>query len=162
MTDAKRLTGWHVLAALVAFFGVIIVANTFFVTAAVRSFPGESQKKSYLQGLEYNEVLEERAAQKARGWRAGIVDVSREETRGAISIELADASERALENLTVTGAIQRPAHGREDVALEFVHQGEGVYAASVDGFSAGAWDLSANAVSPAGETFDLHARILVE
>lgn len=161
MAQTAKITGWHVLGAMVAFFGTIIVANAIFITAAVRSFPGESQKKSYVQGLRYNDVLAERAAQEALGWRAEVVLAERRRTGGEIALRLYGEDGRALENLSVSGELNRPAHDHEDRALRFEDWG-GVYRASVEALAPGAWDLRARAENAAGDVFDIHSRIIVE
>ena len=67
-----RLKGWHVLAGMIAFFGVIFSVNAFFITTALRTFPGEETRRSYVQGLAYNDVIAERQAQAALGWSAAV------------------------------------------------------------------------------------------
>ena len=52
------LKGWHVLLMLVGFFGFMFVVNGIFLWAAITSFPGEDEQKSYMQGLHYNEIAE--------------------------------------------------------------------------------------------------------
>ena len=56
--DRRGITGRHVLLMLVAFFGAILVANAIFITVALKSFPGESQKKSYVQGIRYKRNID--------------------------------------------------------------------------------------------------------
>ncbi len=65
-----RITGWHVLAGMILFFSTIIAVNAVFISLAVQSFPGEDQRRSYVQGLEYNDVIAQRRAQAALGWTA--------------------------------------------------------------------------------------------
>ncbi len=161
MAEARVITGRHVLLALLAFFGVIIVANTIFITLALRSFPGEAEKKSYMQGLRYNEVIAERAQQEALGWRAEVTRVDRNEDIGVIEIRFEDAVERPLRTLSVAGVLQRPAHNGEDVAVNFEALGSGAYRAHIEGLSPGAWDLSARAEKEGGAYFDVEARLIV-
>ncbi len=72
----KKLKGWHVLLIFLAFFGVMFAVNGVFLYHAITSFPGEDVKKSYVQGLNYNQTLEARATQTELGWKAeaGLVD----------------------------------------------------------------------------------------
>ena len=56
-----ELKGWHVLLILMAFFGVMFSVNGVFLYHAITSFPGEDVKKSYVQGLNYNDTLAVRA-----------------------------------------------------------------------------------------------------
>ena len=66
----KTLTGRGVLLWLIAFFGIIFATNAYFIMIAVKTFSGEDEQKPYLQGVEYNDTLARRAAQRRLGWRA--------------------------------------------------------------------------------------------
>ena len=156
---AKPLTGRHVLMALSGFFGVIFVVNAIFLTFALRSFPGESMKKSYLQGLHYNDILTERAEQAALGWRAELLRADRNGAEGVIELRLLDAAGSPLTGLTLEGQLRRPAHSRSDQALSFIDAGRGVYRTSVSGLAPGAWSLTAQAENAYGDQLDLASRV---
>ncbi len=158
--DAKgKLTGRHVLFIVLAFFGVMIFANVVFIRAAIETFPGVTEKKSYIQGLHYNEALEQRAAQAQLGWNAEITGVTRDSETGRISVRMMKG-ETALTGLSVTGLLKRPAHRGADQPLIFVSSAEGVYEADVGAFAPGVWDLALRAESRAGEALDVDARII--
>ncbi len=162
MVKTQGITGRHVLLMLIGFFGVIFVANAIFITLAVKSFPGEAEEKSYMQGLNYNEVLIERASQAALGWQAQITRAERTENGGLIEMRLFDAEGRALPGLAIDGVLKRPTYAGDDVALVFVAMGGGVYQAKAAVLDAGAWDFNARAESATGERFDISSRIFVE
>lgn len=159
MNKQKTLNGRHVLAIMLGFFGVIIVVNTIFVTYAVRSFPGEYQKKSYMQGLQFNEVLAERAAQEALGWRVEIVHV---DPAGAIEIAARDKSGTVLRGLSVAGSLKRPTNDENDRDMIFQAMADGVYRAEAGALLPGAWDLSLNIADGADARLDANSRIIVE
>lgn len=159
MTEKGKLTGFHVLLIVIAFFGVMIAVNVAFISAAVKTYPGVSEKKSYFQGLHYNDTLADRAAQAQLGWKAEVSEVMREENAGVIVLRMKDADGGVLTGLALTGTLKRPAHSGEDQTLEFAHAGGGEYRAAIAAFSAGAWDLNAQAQNHAGETFDIEARV---
>lgn len=154
-----RLTGRHVFAITLGFFLAVIAANAIFITLAVRSFPGENERKSYLQGLRYNDVLAGRAAQDALGWRAAIDRIERTEGVVGITISLSGDGGAALDALRVTGAIVRPASDAGERALAFEPRGDGRYVAFVDA-RAGAWELSVRAERRAGERFEFSNRVI--
>ena len=154
-----KLTGRHVLLMVVAFFGVMLVANVIFIRAAVRTFPGVSEEKSYFQGLHYNDALAERAVQSRLGWTAEVTEVVREGETGHIIIHMTK-DETALTSLALTGVLKRPAHSDDDQSLAFNSLGEGLYEAEVAAFGAGAWDIALRAENGLGETFDIEARII--
>ncbi len=158
MTHERRLTGRHVLFALIAFFGVMLVANAAFVTFAVRSFPGESEKKSYFQGLNYNETLAARATQNTLGWQV----VVRRVEPSIVEIALYDIEETGVAGLAISGDIRRPTHSGGDQQLVFEEIAHGVYQATTTTLSDGAWDLSGIAKDLRGNQFEFHARVFVQ
>lgn len=161
VSSAKSFTGRHVIYCLLGFFGVIITVNAIFLTHAIRTFPGESMKKSYLQGLHYNEVLAERAEQSALGWRAELVRVNAEDEEGVIEVRLLDEADRPLRGLAVRGELRRLVHSRDDQKLAFTPMGDGAYRASADALASGVWSLIGHAENEAGQTFDFTARVEV-
>lgn len=132
--------GWHVLAVMIAFFGVIIAVNTVFITFAVKSFPGEETRRSYVQGLEYNAVIEARQAQAELGWTA-----TANLTPDRALIEVRDSEGIAVTGLRLVGSLQHPANMALDRDLVFTEVREGVYSAGAEGLSAGRWTLTASA-----------------
>lgn len=139
-----RVRGWHVLAAILAFFGAVIAVNATFVVLAVGSFPGEDVRRSYLQGLRYNETLAERRAQTALGWRA-TADLVPRANAGAVEIALHDASGAPIDGASIEAALERPTRAALDRTLTFASIGEGRYVAPVDALEDGRWRLRARA-----------------
>ena len=125
-TEAKRkpLSGRHVLYWMSGFFAAMFVVNGIFLYFAITSFPGEDTKKSYLQGLNYNQTLDTRAAQDALGWRA---EIGLREDH--IVLRLTDSDGQTLHNLTATGELRRRASGRFDQTLTFEQATNGTYIA---------------------------------
>ena len=162
MASGFRLNGKHVLAIIIAFFMTIVIANSIFITLAVRSFPGEQEKKSYIQGLAFNRRIAEREAQASLGWTAEISEASLKSGVAAIELSFAGSSSAPLSGLTVTGSLARPAADDDDHALVFEPSGQGRYRATVAGVAAGAWRLDAVAVSARGEKFALEKRMTLE
>lgn len=158
MTGAKRLTGRHVLLMLVGFFGVMLVANAAFVIVAVRSFPGESEKKSYLQGVRFNETLAARAEQERLGWRAEIAGFD----RNHVEVRFFDVSGSPVVGLSVAGDLRRPAFNGADRALIFYETAPGVYRAEMNALAKGGWDLSGLAEDGRGGRFVFEARVSVK
>ena len=135
-----ELRGGHVLAAMLAFFGIVIAINIAFSVIAVRTFPGEDEPHSYLQGLHYNETLAARAAQTALGWRAA-VRIVRGREAVALDLHLADSAGAPLDGMVVTGVLRRPATARDDHDLTFTPIGGGGYRAEISGFAEGSWTV---------------------
>lgn len=159
-TVARRfvLRGWHVLALMLGFFGTVIAVNATFVTLALSSFPGEDVRRSYLQGLNYNQTLAERRVQAARGWQASAA--LREADGGAVvEVVLRDANGALLDGLETTGALRWPNAERFDHTLAFEGRGDGRYVAPVNALHPGRWILRARAADAQGEALDFEAEL---
>lgn len=137
---ARELKGWHVLAMLLTFFGIVIAVDIGFSVIAVKTFPGEDEKRAYAQGVHFNDTLAARARQKALGWsaQAGFDEAS-------VLVVLHDRAGKPLDGATVTGVLRRPTTNRDDRALTFTREGPGRYRAHLDALPAGIWDLRAQA-----------------
>lgn len=157
-----KLTGKHVLAIIVGFFLLVFTANSIFITLAIKSFPGEQEKKSYLQGLAFNQHIAEREAQALLGWTAEISEASLKSGVAEIELLFETASAAPISGLEVTGALVRPADDGDDHALSFVQTGPGRYRANVAGVSPGAWKLEAVAMGDQSEKFVLQKRMALE
>ena len=117
----RGLTGWHVLAMLVAFFGLIIVANIAFIYFAVQSHRGEDVPKSYRQGLEYNQVITARAEQAALGWTAKVSE-PRPGDSSQLLIEVFDADGEIVEGVEFDVRLRHPADADLDQPATIVQQ----------------------------------------
>lgn len=137
--DGFKIRGWHVLVAMMGFFGIVIAVNAVFLTLAVQSFPGEDVRKSYLQGLTYNQVIDDRRRQADLGWQAAanLVD-------NRVLIRVTHNDDTPVSGLQLTGKLRHPANKDLDHELVFNEVRGGVYAALTDGIEAGYWTLTAN------------------
>jgi nitrogen fixation protein FixH len=150
------LRGWHVLAALLSFFGIVIAVNIYFAFAAVGTFPGEDDTHPYIQGLEYNRTLAEHRAQQARGWRvsAGLTP----QPRGAgLVVELSRRDGAPLAGAKVEGTLRWPTDSHRDRTLVFREVGGGRYLAALPGLGEGDWDLRATATDAEHQSLDFEA-----
>lgn len=145
--------GWHVLAAVVAFFAVVIAVDGAFMVVALRTFPGQVSVTPYEDGLVYNRRIAQVEAQERLGWRAGAAAAP-----GEVTITFIDRSGRPLEGLEITGELRRPATEAGRVTLRFAENAPGRYAAP-SGRLSGAWDLAVEARAPAGGIFVAERRL---
>jgi nitrogen fixation protein FixH len=144
-----QLRGWHVLAALLAFFGLVIAVNVAFAVVATRSFPGEDVPRSYLQGLQYNDTLAERRTQAALGWSAAAA-LRGDETGAFVEVTLRTSEGAAVDGAALTGDLQWPTNARFDRALAFESVGAGRYVARLGALPDGRWRLRARAENADG------------
>lgn len=139
-----QIRGWHVLAAMLAFFGVVIAVNVIFAIYAVRSFPGEDVPRSYVQGLRYNETLAERRAQAALGWQAS-ASLARGGEGAVLEVLLRTREGSPLDGAQITGELEWPTTSQFDRGLVFRQAGPGRYVADLGALRDGRWRLRARA-----------------
>ena len=148
-----RITGWHVLVAVVAFFGVVIAVDAAFLMAAYRTFPGQVSVTPYEDGLAYNSRVARQRAQAALGWR---VLVSTEPD--GLVVQVSDKAGAPVGGLVVSGALSRPATEAGRLPLTFAEVAPGRYEASVAP-APGGWDLALTARSEDGDVIEAERRL---
>ena len=161
MATEFRVTGKHVLATLIGFFVIILTVNLIFLNFALRTFPGEKEKKSYLQGLNYNERLASRAAQAALGWKATIEEAQLIGDEVTLKVTILDDAGAPISGLDVTCLLSRPASAGEDRSLIFTDMGNGDYVASSPA-AAGVWRLEGRAVGARDDAFEFASRLFLQ
>ncbi|MEO1660780.1 MAG: FixH family protein [Pseudomonadota bacterium] len=142
----KPLKGWHVLLIMLVFFGVMFSVNGVFLYHAITSFPGEDVKKSYFQGLNYNETLAARARQADLGWHAE-AGLQGDE----ILLRLSDKADEPLTDRAVVGELRRVATRDQDQALVFQPKRGGAYSAPAGTLSPGQWRLRVSVLDAKAE-----------
>lgn len=145
-----RVTGWHVLISVVAFFGVVIAVDSLFLVLAYRSHPGQVSVTPYEDGLTYNRAVAQRRSQAALGWSATAAP-----GEGGVVIEIVDADGRPVPGLNLTGLLRRPATEAGEFALTFEEAAPGRYLAPAKP-EAGAWDVH---VQSQGQVFQAERRL---
>lgn len=155
----RELTGKHVLAMLLVFFGIIITVGSVFTTLAVKSFRGEDVKQSYRQGVDYNRTLDARAAQSELGWQASINVTGTAQDRTFI-VQVTGRGDQPLRDVELTGRLRHPADSTLDRPLAFTSTDDGVARADLSGLY-GQWTVQAEVVNSEGAlkfSYDLDLR----
>ena len=119
----RKFTGWHMLAMMVAFFGVVIAVNLTMARIAIGSFGGVLVENSYVASQEFNGWLAEVRAQEALGW-----DVKRQlqpDRRLLVSVT------GAPDMLTITGTARPPLGKATNLDLTFTRIAPGEYLSAV-------------------------------
>lgn len=140
----KELTGRRVLLYMMIFFGFMFAVNGTFLYFAITTHPGEDVKKSYLQGLQYNETLAARARQSELGWKAAI-GFSPDQTE--VLVQLQDASDMNLRGLDIVGELRHLSSRNGDQTLVFERGSDGLYTAPITVPAQGTWSIRIDAVS---------------
>lgn len=150
------LHGRHVLAWLLGFFAVVMVANGAFLYFALRSHPGLGSADAYRRGLQYNRVIEAAEAQRALGWTGTATHGG-----GRLVVRIADAAGMPVSGLAVEAVVRRPVEARDDVALPLAETGD-AYAAPLALRRRGQWDVAVTARRRDGTAFAFETRIRVD
>lgn len=129
------IKGRHVLLGLIAFFGVMLLANAIFLYLAVTTHSGGDTSNAYQKGLHYNATLKAAKLQSERGWRT---ELDYENRTGRLTLKVLDRSAAPITGLHVAASLERPATDRNDHKVALKELGEGVYAATID-LTPGAW-----------------------
>jgi nitrogen fixation protein FixH len=149
MTEIK---GWHVLSVLLCFFGVTIAVNAYFISAALTSSTGEYQKKSYLQGLRYNDVIAARARQAELGWTAELSAEPVKDGNYVIAIRILDREAKPVDRLALSGELRRQVQAAMDRKLSFAPSGGGVYRAEAQSVMPGKWEVVIEAADTSAQS----------
>jgi nitrogen fixation protein FixH len=138
-TDGPR--GRWIPWLIVAFFGVVIVANGTMIYIAVSSFTGLQTENSYVRGLEYNQVLEAERAERALGWNVTVQFEPTGDRRGRIVARAQDAAGAPLDDAIVTARLVRPTQQGYDIQVTLAAESGAVYAANVELPLPGLWEI---------------------
>lgn len=141
------LQGRHVLALLLAFFGVIFAVNGYFLYAALTTHSGVVAAEPYRKGLAYNARIAADERQSGLAWREAI-SVARD---GMIAVTVSDRDGAPVAGLSIAGVIGRPSTGSHDRPLRLAELGPGRYAAEIGALGEGNWIVVIEARLAAGD-----------
>ncbi|WP_422363887.1 FixH family protein [Pyruvatibacter mobilis] len=148
MSDAEtrgfRLTGWHVLAIFVLFFGVVFAVNGVMTYVALSTFSGIETPNAYQEGRDFNERLAAAEAQKALGWDVSIEETFEAAGDGAevrVLITARDAGDAALAGFGGTVTFWRPVVQGEDVVTDLTETAPGDYEGIARLPARGHWEM---------------------
>lgn len=124
--NRSGLTGSHVLATLLVFFGTIFAVNGMLAFEALRTHSGVVALEPYRKGLNYNDRIAADDVQSSLGWTANLVL----DSTGQVSLAMRDRRDQPVGGLGITGIIGRPATERLDLKLSFKETSSGFYVAA--------------------------------
>ena len=122
----REFTGWHMLAIMVAFFGVIITVNLTMAFLASSSWTGFVVENTYVASQKFNQKAAEGRAQAALGWTSELTIAD-----GQISYRLTDKAGNVVAAKHGIANFRRPAYAAEDIKAELMPQPDGALGAPV-------------------------------
>ncbi|MGE0253074.1 MAG: FixH family protein [Alphaproteobacteria bacterium] len=153
---SRVLTGRHVLAMVLGFFGVVVAVNGVFAWLALDTHPGLDDADAYRNGLAYNRTLDHAARQQALGWRIAIDVVGT-----TLTVSAAGADGRPLSGLAAEATLRRPVQANSDLAIVLLEVSAGRFAGVLDGVDEGQWIVDLVLHPATGEPFRLERRVQV-
>jgi nitrogen fixation protein FixH len=130
-----------VLLWFIAFFGVIFATNFYFIAVAVKTFSGEDVAKPYLQGIEYNQTLARRAAQRKLNWQAAISVMRLPSGQVRLTVQMARPLTSQGMNTLLTGVLRHPTNENFDRNFILKQVGPDLYRTELADVRPGAWDV---------------------
>jgi nitrogen fixation protein FixH len=155
----RTLTGRHVLYWILGFFAVVLAANGTFVYLALSTWTGLSTENAYQRGIDYNDVLDTAARQRALGWTGALSFAPAGDGRVRLSLAVTDRRGMPVDNLEVAADIRRPTNEDFDQAAVLAPGGAGVYEAELELPLRGQWDVRAIGEAQDGRRFEIEERI---
>ncbi len=149
-----ELTGKHVLAITLTFFGVIIAVNTVMAVKAVSTFPGLEVENSYVASQTWDKEM---AAQKALGWHLA---EDYDEAAQELLLTFTDSAGQPVQVNALKVLVGRPTEAKDDVYPDFIHEG-GAYVAKVP-LTRGKWMLHVEAAAQNGTLYRRRIDLMVE
>ncbi|PWK63405.1 FixH family protein [Aminobacter sp. AP02] len=151
----KPFTGWHMLAIMVAFFGVIIAVNLLMATLANTSWTGLVVQNTYVASQQFNEQVAEARAQAALGWKGTLTIAN-----GEIRYGLVDASGTPIHAESVTVTFRRPAYEAEDWQATLKRNTDSTFSATA-AIRDGIWIVNTEAKLSDGTPYHEARRLIV-
>ncbi|MER9605989.1 FixH family protein [Mesorhizobium sp. M0243] len=108
----REFTGRHMLAIILAFFGVVIAVNLTMATLANTSWTGLVVENTYVASQQFNRKAEEGRAQAALGWTGKLTIAS-----GEVRYGLTDAAGKPVPLHGVKVLFRHPAYEKEDKSV---------------------------------------------
>ena len=152
----KEFTGWHFLAIILSFFGVVVSVNMYMAWNATNSWTGLVVQNSYVASQHFNEVTAEKRAQLAMGWKA-VPDYE----NGTLTLHMTDAQTAPINDAIITAELGRPAYEAEDHMVQFAQSGPGTYQAKTD-LGSGIWSADVTVTGAGGDLWTRTLRIMVD
>ncbi|RRH93284.1 cytochrome oxidase [Mesorhizobium tamadayense] len=106
---SREFTGRHMLATILAFFGVVIGVNLTMATLASKSWTGLVVENTYVASQQFNRKAEEGRAQAALGWTGRLTIAG-----GEVRYSLSDAAGKPVPLHGVKVLFRHPAYETED------------------------------------------------
>ncbi|MFO0992698.1 MAG: FixH family protein [Hyphomicrobiales bacterium] len=155
-TSPRTFEGKHLLAIMIAFFGVIIAVNITLAVLANTSWTGLAVENGYVASQHFNAELAEARRQKEYGWKP---DFGYRDQR--LELVLHNSSGRPLSGFVVEAELERPSSDREDHRITLAETSPGTYVAE-GRLNSGQWDADVTIKDASGRVMRRIYRFVVQ
>ncbi|MEM8626959.1 MAG: FixH family protein [Pseudomonadota bacterium] len=152
---ARPFTGYHMLAIMLTFFGVVISVNFTMAWMAGNTWTGLVVKNSYVASQNFNARLAWAREQRARGWQSNLTYRD-----GILLFLLTDKTGVPIDLTTLSTTLGRPAFEQSDRQIDLGHVAPGKYEARLE-LGLGVWSVVITGTSVDGAPYRREARISV-
>lgn len=122
-----KLKGWHVLAILLVFFGIIFaVAGIFFYTATT-TLRGLDRSNAYERGLAYERDVIAAREQAARQWNVDIALHPDTDGGHTVTVSASDKEQQALTGLKAEMHLDYPTDSKKDQEITLSETAPGIF-----------------------------------
>jgi len=150
---SKPFTGWHMLAILVSFFGVVISVNVLMASYASSSWSGLISKDTYVASQDFNVEAAKARVWAAEGFKGAFVVRDR-----TLEYRLAGPAAKIGGLEEISAIFHRPVGDKQDFTITLKKAGEGYFTADHD-LNAGQWIVDLAAVENGKTIFHQAERI---
>lgn len=155
-TQPKVFTGRHMLAILIAFFGVVIGVNIVLAYFANSTWSGLVVANGYDASQSFNADQRRTRAQQAEGWTMKLTHQD-----GVITVMFADKNAQPLRRLTIVSSAGRPTTDAQDQKLTFHETAPGTYVADAK-LAPGIWDVNMDVTGDGEQNYRKIYEIIVK
>jgi nitrogen fixation protein FixH len=152
---SKPFTGWHMLAILVAFFGVVISVNVLMAFYASSSWSGLISKDTYVASQDFNIEAAKARVWAAEGFRGAFVVKTR-----TLEYRLQGPSTKIAGLREISAMFHRPVGEKQDFTVKLKKTGDGFFTADHD-LAAGQWIVDLAAIENGKIIFHQAERIFI-
>lgn len=152
----RPIEGKHVLAGMVAFFGVIIAVNMTLAVLANTSWTGLAVENGYVASQHFNAELAEARRQEELGWKPAL---GYRDQR--LELVLQNSFGQPLSGFAIEAELERPSTDREDRRVVLSETRPGVYVAEGP-LNSGQWDADVTIKDISGRSMRRIYRFVVQ
>jgi nitrogen fixation protein FixH len=156
LARSREFTGKHMLAVMVAFFGVIIGVNITLAVLANSTWSGLIVANGYVASQQFNRGEERARAQTLLGWQAELA-----QTGETFTVTMRTKDGAPITGLKLEGTLRRPVTAKDDMVLAFTAKGDGSYVAPAS-LAKGQWEFVMSARNSQGQEFVETYRFVVK